>query len=80
MVPRGRPPGTSLPILLGLGVDELSVSPSLVAPVKYLVRRLKMSEARDLAVAALSSESSGEVLSRAQELAHCVAPELFDRS
>lgn len=69
-----------VPILLGLGVDELSVSPSLVAPVKYLVRRLKMSEARDLAVAALSSESSGEVLSRAQELAHCVAPELFDRS
>ena len=69
-----------VPILLGLGVDELSVSPSLVAPVKYLVRRLKMSEARDLAVAALSSESSGELLSRAQELAHCVAPELFDRS
>ena len=68
-----------VPILLGLGVDELSVSSPLISRLKYLVRRLKMSEARDLAIGALGAESSVEVLARAQELAECVAPELFGR-
>ena len=67
------------PVLLGLGVDELSTAPPLIPQLKYLIRRLKMSEARDLAVTALSSESSVDVLARSQELAECIAPELFGR-
>ena len=67
------------PLLLGLGVDELSAAPPLVPQLKYLIRRLKMSEARDLAMNALSSESSVDVLARSQELAECIAPELFGR-
>ena len=35
------------PLLLGLGVDELSAAPSLVPPLKFLIRRLKLSEAQD---------------------------------
>src|SRR5258708_35603858 len=37
------------PLLLGLGGGELSAAPSLVPPVKFLIRRMKMDEARALA-------------------------------
>jgi phosphotransferase system enzyme I (PtsI) len=66
------------PLLLGLGVDELSVAPSLVAPVKFVVRRLKLTEARELAEFALQSESAAEILARCQDLARNIAPSLFD--
>ena len=67
------------PLLLGLGVDELSATPPLVPQLKYMVRRMNMSEARELARSSLGCESSGEVLTRCQELAECLAPELFGR-
>jgi len=41
------------PLLLGLGVDELSMTPTLVPSVRYLVRAMKMSDARALAAEAL---------------------------
>ncbi len=66
------------PLLLGLGVDELSAAPSLVPPVKFLIRRLKIDEARSLADFALNCESGAEILSRAQSLAHAIAPGLFE--
>jgi phosphotransferase system enzyme I (PtsI) len=66
------------PLLLGLGVDELSATPPLVAPVKFLIRRLKMNEARALAEFALNCESSAEILARAQSLARDIAPSLFE--
>ncbi|HWW02235.1 MAG TPA: phosphoenolpyruvate--protein phosphotransferase [Candidatus Acidoferrum sp.] len=66
------------PLLLGLGVDELSVAPPLVSPVKFLVRRLKMSEAKEVADFALQCESTSEILSRSQDLARQIAPSLFE--
>jgi phosphotransferase system enzyme I (PtsI) len=66
------------PLLLGLGVDELSAAPSLVPPLKFLIRRLKMAEARQLAEFALNCESASEIMSRCQELARGIAPGLFD--
>lgn len=66
------------PLLLGLGVDELSTAPPLVPPVKFLVRRLKLSEAKTLADFALQSESAAEILARCQELAREIAPGLFE--
>ena len=66
------------PLLLGLGVDELSASPPLVPPLKFLIRRLKLSEAKTLAEFALESESAGEILARCQELARQSAPSLFE--
>ena len=66
------------PLLLGLGVDELSVAPPLVSPVKFLIRRLKTGEAKELAEFALQAESSAEILSRSQELARQIAPSLFE--
>jgi phosphotransferase system enzyme I (PtsI) len=66
------------PLLLGLGVDELSAAPPLVAPVKFLIRRLKLAETKELADFALNSESSADILARCQELARQVAPSLFE--
>jgi phosphoenolpyruvate-protein phosphotransferase (PTS system enzyme I) len=66
------------PLLLGLGVDELSAAPALVPPVKFLIRRLKMNEARDLAEFALNCESASDILTRCQALARDIAPSLFE--
>ena len=41
------------PLLLGLGVDELSMTPTLLPAVKFIIRAMKMSDARLLASEAL---------------------------
>lgn len=66
------------PLLLGLGVDELSAAPVQVSQVKFLIRRLKQSEAKALAEFALQSESSSEILARSAGLARQIAPSLFE--
>jgi phosphotransferase system enzyme I (PtsI) len=67
-----------VPLLLGLGVDELSAAVSVVPPIKFLIRRLKMSEARELAEFALNCDSSAEIFARSQALARGIAPSLFE--
>ena len=67
-----------VPLLLGLGVDELSSAPALVPPVKFLIRRLKLTEAQELARFALNCESAAEILGRCQELTRGIAPSLFE--
>jgi phosphotransferase system enzyme I (PtsI) len=69
---------TLVPLLLGLGVDELSAAPPLVPHIKFLIRRLKLTEARELAAFALNCESAAEILARCQEQAQQAAPDLFD--
>lgn len=67
-----------VPLLLGLGVDELSVSPPSVPRVKFLIRRLKLSEAQKLAAWALEQESAGVIRERAEAFARQIAPSLFE--
>jgi len=67
-----------VPLLLGLGVDELSAAFAVVPQVKFLIRRLKMSEARELAEFALNCECGSEILARAEALARRIAPGLFE--
>jgi phosphotransferase system enzyme I (PtsI) len=69
-----------IPLLLGLGVGELSVAPSVVPRIKYLIRRLKMSELEQLAGFALGCESADEILRRSKEIAVRCAPSLFSDS
>jgi phosphoenolpyruvate-protein phosphotransferase (PTS system enzyme I) len=66
------------PLLIGLGVDELSAAPPLVPPIKFVIRRLKLTEARALADFALQCESAAEILARCQELARQIAPDLLE--
>jgi len=65
-------------LLIGLGVDELSAAPSLIPSLKFLVRRLKLSEARELAAFALECESASEILAHCQALTWEIAPGLFE--
>jgi phosphotransferase system enzyme I (PtsI) len=65
------------PLLIGLGVDELSAAPAVLDEVKYIIRRLKMDEARKLADFALASESPTAILARCIEFARETAPSLF---
>jgi phosphoenolpyruvate-protein phosphotransferase (PTS system enzyme I) len=67
------------PLLIGLGVDELSAAPTIVPQVKYIVRRLKLSEAQALAEFALQCESPSEIYARCQTLARQTAPSLFEK-
>jgi phosphotransferase system enzyme I (PtsI) len=69
-----------VPLLVGLGVDELSATPSLISQVKYLIRRLKIAEARELAAFALQCESPTEIATHCQQLAQRVAPSLFENN
>jgi phosphotransferase system enzyme I (PtsI) len=67
------------PLLIGLGVDELSAAPPVVPQVKYIIRRLKLSEAQALAEFALQCESPSEIYARCQALARQTAPSLFEK-
>ena len=67
------------PVLLGLGVDELSAAPSAVPALKFLIRHLKMDQAKKLADFALNCESGEEILKHAQDLAKEAAPGLFEK-
>jgi phosphotransferase system enzyme I (PtsI) len=49
------------PLLLGLGVDCLSMSPAWLPSVKYLVRSMTMADARALAVEALGMTSPKDI-------------------
>lgn len=51
----------AVPILLGLGVDELSVSVPAIAPVKAQIRSLTLEDARQLAQRALARGTAAEV-------------------
>ena len=66
------------PLLIGLGVDELSTAPTVVAQVKYMIRRLKLTEAYALADFALQCESPSEIYARCQTFAREAAPSLFE--
>lgn len=68
-----------VPLLLGLGVVELSVSPANVPRIKYLIRRMKLSEAKQLAEFALSSQSGMDILDRCQAYTRSIAEGLFDK-
>jgi len=68
------------PLLLGLGVTELSAAPASVPQIKHLIRRLKMAEALELAEFALNCESGAEILARCRKLVSQIAPNLVDES
>jgi len=66
------------PLLLGLGLDELSVAPPSVPQIKYLIRRLKMNETKELAAFALNCEDPQQIVKRLEAYVREVAPSLFE--
>jgi phosphotransferase system enzyme I (PtsI) len=55
------------PLLLGLGVDELSMTPPLIPAVKYLVRSMKLSDAKKLADDALQLSAAKDIFALCDE-------------
>ncbi len=51
----------AIPVLLGLGVSELSMAPGRIARAKLTVRGVELAAARRLAARALAAESAAEV-------------------
>jgi len=51
----------AVPILIGLGVTELSCAPAMVAEIKMLVRGLTLAACRELALAAGQAATAAEV-------------------
>lgn len=59
----------AVPILLGLGVTELSAAPAMVPTIKARVREVTLDACRDHARAALACASAGEVRALAKRFA-----------
>jgi len=65
-------------LLLGLGVDELSVAPAAVPLVKDAVRSLTVEKSKKLVADIDKAEDAVEVLSRCRKLIKETAPELLE--
>ncbi|MBI1870106.1 MAG: phosphoenolpyruvate--protein phosphotransferase [Chlamydiae bacterium] len=64
-------------ILLGMGLDEFSSSPSAVPEIKKTIRSVRFSLVEQLAKDALEMNSAEEIERRAMKLLNEVAPELI---
>ena len=67
-----------IPVLLGLGVNELSMSPASMPLVKSLIRKLAMHECVELVEKALQCDHSHEVIALTQAIIRQRAPELLE--
>ncbi|MCW1884788.1 phosphoenolpyruvate--protein phosphotransferase [Luteolibacter flavescens] len=66
------------PLLMGLGVEELSVGPHQVPRVRRAIRALSHAECQEMANQALKTSLSPEIMSATVELARKYYPELLD--
>ena len=64
-----------VPLLIGLGVDELSASPVTVPRIKKIIRTLSLVDARALAKDVLTCTNGAEILKRAEQFVRQIAPE-----
>ena len=69
---------TLTPLLLGLGVDELSAGAALVPRVKRAVQSLEMGICRQLATAALQMSTPVDILAECEKVAGRYYPELLN--
>ena len=69
---------TLTPLMIGLGLNELSVASTQVARVKHAVRRLSVVECEELAALASKQNSPAEILSLSRAVAERRYPELFE--
>jgi phosphotransferase system enzyme I (PtsI) len=65
------------PLLLGMGVDELSIGASSLPRVKEVIRRLTLRDAQELAAAALHATRGREVLAMLNALIQRIDPDLL---
>ncbi|MDP6630717.1 MAG: phosphoenolpyruvate--protein phosphotransferase [Kiritimatiellia bacterium] len=66
------------PLLVGMGVDELSVAPQAVPLVKDAVRSVSYAQSRQLAETVLQCRSGTEALRHCREMVREAAPEVLE--
>ena len=66
------------PLLIGLGVNELSMSVGAMPVLRRLIRQMSMNECRQLVDQALKCDSSAEVLALSRKMILRCAPELSE--
>ena len=66
-----------IPLLLGLGVAELSMNALAIPVAKAVIRRIKMTEAREYAEKALSLETVEEISDYVEHIMRRRFPEIF---
>lgn len=71
---------TLVPILIGLGVDELSTSPTVVPQIKKIIRSLTRAQAVEVTRQALESSSGEEIRRLSMDLVMSVAPDVIELS
>ena len=64
------------PILLGLGVLELSMSPNAIAEVRGVIRKTSMLDSERIAKVALTASDPEDVMDLAKEHIQAVAPDI----
>ncbi|MBO5762242.1 MAG: phosphoenolpyruvate--protein phosphotransferase [Lentisphaeria bacterium] len=64
------------PLLVGMGIHELSMDPNAIGPVRRVIRGLSMHEAEQVAEAALLCEDAESALELSRALLRKVAPEV----
>jgi phosphotransferase system enzyme I (PtsI) len=67
-----------VPLLVGLGADELSLSPNRIPAVKSVIRRLEMPRAEALARNALACDSASEIRAMCRALTSEIAPDIIE--
>jgi phosphotransferase system enzyme I (PtsI) len=65
------------PLLIGMGIDELSVGASSLPRVKEVIRRIKLRDAQNLAAETLHVTRGSEVQNMLKSLLHDIDPDLI---
>jgi phosphotransferase system enzyme I (PtsI) len=65
-------------LLLGLGIDELSMAPAALPAVKDMIRSVTLAQAKLMAESALREETATDVMRLCRELTARVAPEILE--
>jgi phosphotransferase system enzyme I (PtsI) len=67
-----------VPLLLGLGVHELSMAPISLGAVRRIIRKIKMHEAEEATEKALKCSNARDALNASLELLKKISPEVTD--
>jgi phosphotransferase system enzyme I (PtsI) len=66
------------PLLVGLGVDSLSMAPASIPLVKTCILKMPYAEARELAERAMELETPREIFDRCRDMIGRIAPDVLD--
>ncbi len=67
-----------IPLLIGLGINEISVSPAVLPLIKNAIRKTSYSDACEKAEAALASRSGEDIHDSSSQPSQKIVPEILE--